>query len=53
MIKALASELDCDLYILPIQKDMLDTNLVDAFSYISDNEEKERIIVIEDIDSLS
>ena len=52
LIKSIASELDCDLYILPIQKDMLDTNLVDAFSYISDNEEKERIIVIEDIDSL-
>ena len=31
---------------------MLDTNLVDAFSYISDNEDKERIIVIEDIDTL-
>ena len=45
----------CDfknVYVLPISKDMLDTNLVDAFSYISDNEEKERIIVIEDIDTL-
>ena len=31
---------------------MLDTNLVDAFSYINDTEEKERIIVIEDIDTL-
>ena len=31
---------------------MLDTHLVDAFSYISDNESKERIIVIEDIDTL-
>ena len=52
LIKSIASELDCDLYILPISKDMLDTNLVDAFSYIADNEEKERIIVIEDIDTL-
>ena len=52
LIKSIASHLDCDLYILPISKDMLDTNLVDAFSYISDNEEKERIIVIEDIDTL-
>jgi ATP-dependent 26S proteasome regulatory subunit len=52
LIKSIASDLDCDLYILPISKDMLDTNLVDAFSYISDNEEKERIIVIEDIDTL-
>ena len=52
LIKSIASDLDCDLYILPISKDMLDTNLVDAFSYINDNEEKERIIVIEDIDTL-
>lgn len=52
LIKSIASHLDCDLYILPISKDMLDTNLIDAFSYISDNEEKERIIVIEDIDTL-
>jgi len=52
LIKGIASELDCDLYILPIQKDMLDTNLVDAFTYINDNQENERIIVIEDIDTL-
>ena len=52
LIKAIASDLDCDLYILPISKDMLDTNLVDAFSYISEKEEKERIIVIEDIDTV-
>jgi hypothetical protein len=52
IIKSVASALDCDLYILPISKDMLDTHLVDAFSYINDNEEKERIIVIEDIDTL-
>ena len=31
---------------------MLDTNLVDAFTYINDNQENERIIVIEDIDTL-
>tara|TARA_B110000967_G_C18874665_1_gene557593 strand:+ start:1169 stop:2482 length:1314 start_codon:yes stop_codon:yes gene_type:complete len=52
LIKSIASDLNCDLYILPISKDMLDTNLVDAFSYISQKEEKERIIVIEDIDTL-
>ena len=51
-IKALASSLDCDLYVLPITKDMLDTHLVDAFSYINDQEDKERIIVIEDIDTM-
>ena len=52
LIRSIASELDCDLYVLPISKDMLDTHLVDAFSYINDNEDKERIIVIEDIDTL-
>ena len=51
-IKAIASSLDCDLYILPITKDMLDTHLVDAFSYINDQEDKERIIVIEDVDTM-
>ncbi len=51
-IRGIASALDCDLYVLPITKDMLDTHLVDAFSYISDNEDKQRIIVIEDIDTL-
>ena len=51
-IKAIASSLDCDLYILPITKDMLDTHLVDAFSYINDQEDKERMIVIEDIDTM-
>lgn len=55
IIKGLSSQLDCDLYVLPISKDMLDTNLVDAFSYINQNDEEEpkrKIIVIEDIDTL-
>lgn len=55
IIKGLASQLDCDLYVLPISKDMLDTNLVEAFSYINQNDEEEpkrKIIVIEDIDTL-
>ena len=55
LIKGLSSQLDCDLYVLPISKDMLDTNLVEAFSYINQNEEddpKSKIIVIEDIDTL-
>ena len=51
-IMGIASVLDCDLYVLPITKDMLDTDLVNAFTYISDNEDKQRIIVIEDIDTL-
>ena len=52
LIKSIASDLNCDLYILPISKDMLDKHLVDAFSYINDQDSKERIIVIEDIDTL-
>jgi hypothetical protein len=52
IIRGLASVLDCDLYVLPITKEMKDTDFVGAFSYISDNEDKERIIVIEDIDTI-
>ena len=50
-IKALASELDCDLFILPIMKDMHDTDFVNAFSYINDQDSNKRIIVIEDVDT--
>jgi predicted AAA+ superfamily ATPase len=52
MIKSIASTLDCDLYILPITKDLLDNDIVDAFSYINEKEDKERIVVIEDVDTL-
>jgi hypothetical protein len=51
-IKAISSSLDCDLYVLPITKDMLDTHLVDALSHINEQEDKERIIVIEDVDTM-
>ena len=51
-IKGIASVLDCDIYILPISKDMLDHDLVGAFTYINEKEDKQRIIVIEDIDTL-
>lgn len=51
-IKGIASVLDCDVYILPISKDMIDSDLVGAFTHVSDKEEKQRIIVIEDIDTL-
>ena len=50
-IKALASELDCDLFILPIMKDMLDADFVSAFSYINEQDSNKRIIVIEDVDT--
>lgn len=52
LIKAVASELDCDIFVLAITKDMLDTNLVEAFNYINDQEETHRIIVMEDVDTL-
>jgi hypothetical protein len=51
-IKSIASEMDCDLFVLPIVKDMLDNDLVSAFSYINDQGSKERIIVIEDVDTI-
>ena len=51
-IKSIASVLDCDIYILPISKDMLDHDLVGAFTHMSEKEDKQRIIVIEDIDTL-
>ncbi len=52
LIKAVASELDCDIFVLAITKDMLDTNLVEAFNYINDREDTKRIIVMEDVDTL-
>ena len=52
IIRGIASSLDCDLYVLPVSKDMVDSDFVGAFSYIGDNEKKDRIIVIEDIDTL-
>lgn len=52
LIKSIASEFNADVFILPITKDMLDTDLVGAFSYINDQESEKRIIVIEDIDTL-
>ena len=52
LIKAVASELDCDIFVLAITKDMLDTNLVEAFNYINDREDTNRIIVMEDVDTL-
>jgi len=52
-IKSIASELDCDLYVIPISKDMLDTHLIEAFTNIDDDQAgKERVIVIEDVDTM-
>ena len=53
LIKTIASHFDTDVFILPITKDMLDTDLVSAFAYINEQSETSRkIIVIEDIDTL-
>tara|TARA_B100000575_G_scaffold292587_1_gene301421 strand:- start:1826 stop:3226 length:1401 start_codon:yes stop_codon:yes gene_type:complete len=52
VIKSLASILDCDIFVLPITKDMVDSDFVSAFAYINDQESNDRIIVIEDIDTL-
>jgi len=49
-ITTLASHFDCDIYTIPITKELTDYGLIDAFSYINDKEDKKRIIVLEDID---
>ena len=51
-ITALASHFDCDIYTIPITKELTDYGLIDAFSEITDREDKKRIIVLEDIDSM-
>ena len=51
-ITALASHFDCDIYTIPITKELTDYGLIDAFSYINDEEDKKRIIVLEDIDCM-
>ena len=51
-INTIASYFDCDVYVIPISKELTDYGLIDAISYLEDKEEKKRIIVIEDIDSI-
>ena len=54
-IKSIASELDCDIYILPLTKSMNDYEFIDAFNSINDDEKnngKKKLIVIEDIDTI-
>ena len=51
-INAIASHFDCDIYTIPISAELTDYGLIDAVSYLEDKEEKKRIIVIEDIDSI-
>ena len=51
-INTIASYFDCDVYVIPISKELTDYMLIDAISYLEEKEEKKRIIVIEDIDSI-
>ena len=51
-INTIASYFDCDVYVIPISKELTDYMLMDAIAYLEDKEEKKRIIVIEDIDSI-
>jgi len=51
-INTIASHFDCDVYVIPISKELTDYGLIDAISYLEEKEEKKRIIVIEDIDSI-
>jgi len=51
-IRTIASYLDCNLYIIPISKELTDYGLIDALTYIEEKEEKQRMIIIEDIDCI-
>lgn len=51
-INTIASHFDCDIYVIPISKELTDYMLIDAISYLEEKEDKKRIIVIEDIDSI-
>jgi len=51
-IRTIASYLDCNLYIIPISKELTDYGLIDALTYIEEKEEKKRMIIIEDIDCI-
>jgi len=51
-INTIASHFDADVYVIPISKELTDYGLIDAISYLEEKEDKKRIIVIEDIDSI-
>ena len=51
-INTIASHFNCDIYVIPISKELTDYGLIDAVSYLEEKEENKRIIVIEDIDSI-
>ena len=53
-INTIASHFDADVFVIPISKELTDYGLIDAISYIDTEtpDNKKRIIVIEDIDSI-
>ena len=52
-ITAVASHFDCDIYTIPITKELTDYGLIDAFSYMNDKtDDRKRIVVLEDIDCI-
>ncbi len=54
-IRAIASHFDCNIFVIPVSKELTDYGLIDAISYIDSedsNKERKRIIVIEDIDCI-
>ena len=51
-INSVASHFDCDIYTIPISKELTDYGLIDAMSHLEEKENKKRIFVIEDIDSI-
>jgi SpoVK/Ycf46/Vps4 family AAA+-type ATPase len=55
LINCIASNIDADIHYIPITSELKDTELINAFSELSiqdDNESRNNMIVIEDIDCL-
>lgn len=55
LIRSIASDFDCDLFILPIQKRMEDIHIIDAMTGINNMDgrnDKNKVIVMEDIDTI-
>lgn len=51
-ITVLASHFDCDIYTIPITKELTDYGLIESFTNINDKEDRKKIIVLEDIDCI-
>jgi predicted AAA+ superfamily ATPase len=54
-IKAIASHFDCDIYIIPVSKELTDYGLIEAVSNIyfdEDENDRKKIIIMEDIDCI-